>query len=60
MRRLLDAIVPSDDRTAEELAALQVPLRVIWGTADRLLAEEQREWYRQNLPTHAIFDESPD
>ena len=60
VRRLLDAIVPSDDLTAEELAALQVPLRVIWGTADRLLAEEQREWYRQNLPTHAIFDEPPD
>ena len=60
VRRLLEAIVPSDDLTPEELAALQVPLRVIWGTADRLLADEQREWYRQNLPSHAIFDEPPD
>lgn len=60
VRRLLEAIVPSDDLSPEELAALRVPLRVIWGKADRLLAREQREWYRQNLPSHAIFDEPLD
>ncbi len=37
---------------AEELRALRLPVRLIWGESDRLLPEGTLDFFRQNLPAH--------
>jgi pimeloyl-ACP methyl ester carboxylesterase len=59
IQRLLSAIIPEDDITPEELERLRAPVQVIWGKDDGILAPEQREWYRRNLPAQAVFEEPP-
>lgn len=44
--------------TAEELAAVQVPTLVFWGTDDRVLPASSLAFFREHLP-HANFVEPP-
>jgi pimeloyl-ACP methyl ester carboxylesterase len=37
---------------AEELRALRLPVRLIWGESDRLLPAGTLDFFRQNLPAH--------
>jgi pimeloyl-ACP methyl ester carboxylesterase len=47
---VLDAVVAGDFVRDAELAALRLPLRVVWGTADRLLPAGSLDFFRRNLP----------
>lgn len=52
----LRRVGPKDMLTAEELASLRMPLVIFWGEKDRVLPEEQREFYRKHIPAHARFE----
>ena len=49
-RGLLDAIGPQDFITGDELRALRLPVRLIWGARDRLLPEGTRAFFQRGLP----------
>jgi pimeloyl-ACP methyl ester carboxylesterase len=57
-RGILDAVVEQDFLTEAELAAVRVPVRLIWGARDRLLPAGTREFFHRGLP-HADFVELP-
>ncbi len=46
--------------TPKQLKQLTMPILMIWGKADRLALPEQREYFREHLPKHAIIDEPED
>lgn len=54
---LLERIGPEHMLTAEQLQALAMPIWVFWGEHDRILPTESREFYRNNLPPHAHFED---
>jgi pimeloyl-ACP methyl ester carboxylesterase len=47
---ILDAVAAADFVRDAELAALRLPVRVVWGTADRLLPAGSLDFFRRNLP----------
>jgi pimeloyl-ACP methyl ester carboxylesterase len=49
-RGVLDALSEPDFLREAELASLQVPLRLIWGTEDRLLPPGTLDFFRRALP----------
>ena len=54
---LLERIGPEHMLTAEQLQSLHMPIWVFWGEHDRILPTESREFYRNNLPSHARFED---
>jgi pimeloyl-ACP methyl ester carboxylesterase len=57
---LLEILEDVDERyaiTPEHLAQLEVPVLLLWGTADRVLPRSHFEFYRENLPGHAKVEE---
>ncbi|MEM6930668.1 MAG: alpha/beta hydrolase, partial [Myxococcota bacterium] len=59
IRELLAGMHSSDLLTAEEVASLRQPTVVMWGRKERILTPLQREFFRDNLPDHAVFEEPP-
>ncbi|MEO0602698.1 MAG: alpha/beta hydrolase [Myxococcota bacterium] len=59
IRELLAGMHSSDLLTAEELGSLRQPTVVMWGRKERILTPLQREFFRTNLPDHAVFEEPP-
>lgn len=57
VRDLAGTAGASDDFTPEHLRRLTMPVRVLWGTGERALDPEQREWFRTHLPQHAELHE---
>ncbi|WP_437550728.1 alpha/beta fold hydrolase [Sorangium sp. So ce367] len=43
--------------TPEQLAALSMPILLIWGRSDRLMPSANLEYYRRHLPPHAEIEE---
>jgi pimeloyl-ACP methyl ester carboxylesterase len=41
----------------EALAALAMPILLVWGKDERLLPPASLAWYRQHLPPHAVIEE---
>jgi len=41
----------------EELAALRMPILLLWGRADRLMPASNLEFFRRHLPPHAQIEE---
>ncbi len=56
VRTLLETIDPEHDLTPDELGRLGMPLRVLWGEADRMLHPTQREWFAAHLPAHGRLE----
>ena len=57
MRALIDSLRAEDLLSAEQLASLAVPTRIVWGRGDRVLPASSREFFRKNRPANASFDE---
>lgn len=53
LRDLLERICPDDLLCPGDLAALTMPIHVVWGAADRVLHASHLDFYRQHLPAHA-------
>jgi pimeloyl-ACP methyl ester carboxylesterase len=41
----------------EELAPLGMPIHVVWGQGDKLLPYSNLDFFRKNLPAHAVIEE---
>jgi pimeloyl-ACP methyl ester carboxylesterase len=54
VRKLMDSLRPEDFLTPEELARIQVPTLVLWGTDERLLPSTLLDYYRRHLPRARI------
>ncbi len=52
VRALLDAISPDDALSAEEVRALSVPVRVLWGAEERVFPPSSRTFFEAHLPEH--------
>ncbi len=43
--------------TKDKLQELKMPIQLIWGKKDRIMIEEQRQFFKKNLPSQTIIDE---
>ena len=59
LRELLGRARPDDLLRPAELAALPMPVEVVWGGADRILRGSHLEFFRQHLPAHARVEVVP-
>ena len=59
VRQLLGGDRPADHLAPDELAALALPILVLWGRGERLLPYEGVSFFRQHLPAHAVVEEVP-
>jgi pimeloyl-ACP methyl ester carboxylesterase len=41
----------------EQLAALKMPIHLVWGRSERLLPKENLDFFKESLPSHATIDE---
>jgi pimeloyl-ACP methyl ester carboxylesterase len=57
IRALIEALGPEHLFKAEELQSLTMPIRLVWGQADTLMPKENLEFFRKNLPAHAVIEE---
>lgn len=57
VRGLLASLKPHDLLRPEQLAALQMPVLVLWGKDERILPRAHYEFFRRHLPGHARFEE---
>jgi pimeloyl-ACP methyl ester carboxylesterase len=57
VRGLLDAVTPEGMLSGEELSGLQMPVHVSWGRRDGVLPREHFDFFRDNLPAHAVMAE---
>jgi pimeloyl-ACP methyl ester carboxylesterase len=57
VRDFLDGVRPDQLLRADELAALSMPVLVVWGRSDRLLPRSSLEFFRDALPKHARVEE---
>lgn len=53
IEELLRSLRPADFLRPEELARLSMPIKLLWGDADRILDEGQRRFFEAHLPPHA-------
>ncbi|MBM4389959.1 MAG: alpha/beta fold hydrolase [Deltaproteobacteria bacterium] len=56
IRDLLGRIGPGDLLAAEDLAALDVPVHVVWGALDRILPATHADFFRDSLPSGAVVE----
>lgn len=59
VRQILATATGDSAHAPEALAALPMPVLLIWGRSERLLPESHFEYYRKHLPAHALV-ERPD
>jgi len=57
MRSLLRATAPEDLLRPEQLAALRMPVLLMWGKGERILPREHYDFFRRHLPEHTRFVE---
>jgi len=57
VRDLLETTTPADPIPAAELRGLPMPILLWWGRSERLLPASHLEWWRANLPPHAVVEE---
>jgi pimeloyl-ACP methyl ester carboxylesterase len=57
VRGLLSSIAPDDMLRPEQLAALRMPVLLLWGRDERILPRAHLEFFRRHLPRHARFEE---
>jgi pimeloyl-ACP methyl ester carboxylesterase len=54
---LVGALSPCDLLTPEQLRGLHVPVRLLWGTGDRILPASHLAYFRRHLPANAEIEE---
>lgn len=52
IRAILSTLDVADLFTPEQLAALRMPILLLWGRGDRILPASHREYFLRNLPPH--------
>jgi pimeloyl-ACP methyl ester carboxylesterase len=57
VRALLANARPEHFFQPGELAALSMPIHVVWGRSDRVIPPACLEFFKQNLPSHTAFEE---
>jgi len=57
VRGLLDAATPEGLLSGKELAELKMPVFMSWGMRDGVLPREHLDFFRDNLPSHAVVHE---
>jgi pimeloyl-ACP methyl ester carboxylesterase len=57
VRGLLRCISPADMLRPEQLAALRMPVLLLWGKGERILPREHYEFFRRHLPRHTRIEE---
>jgi pimeloyl-ACP methyl ester carboxylesterase len=56
VRQLLATATSENAHAPEALAALPMPVLLVWGQSERLLPESHFEYYRKHLPGHAVLE----
>jgi pimeloyl-ACP methyl ester carboxylesterase len=56
VRQILASATSDNAHPPEALAALPMPVLLIWGRSERLLPESHFEYYRKHLPHHAVLE----
>jgi pimeloyl-ACP methyl ester carboxylesterase len=59
VRDILESVTPEHAALPEDLAALRMPILLLWGRSDRLLPAEALAYFRQHLPAHAVIEQPP-
>ena len=57
VREILASVTPADAVTAEELAALSMPILFLWGRSEKLLPPSALAYFRAHLPPHAVIEQ---
>jgi pimeloyl-ACP methyl ester carboxylesterase len=57
VRGLLSAIAPEDMLRPEQLAALRMPVLLLWGRDERILPRAHYDFFRRHLPAHTRVEE---
>ncbi len=57
VRSILRSVRPEHFFKPEDLSSLSMPIRVLWGRSDRIIPASCLEFFKQNLPAHAVFEE---
>jgi pimeloyl-ACP methyl ester carboxylesterase len=57
VRELLHTTTPADLLTPEQLAALRMPVLLLWGKDERILPRQHLDYFRDNLPTQTRLEE---
>ncbi len=57
VREILESATPEHAARPEELAALAMPILLLWGRSEKLLPASALSYFRQHLPPHAVIEE---
>jgi pimeloyl-ACP methyl ester carboxylesterase len=57
VKRLINEVSQEQLLTPAELGDLHLPTTLVWGRSEALLPENHREFFRSNLPRHAVVIE---
>jgi pimeloyl-ACP methyl ester carboxylesterase len=57
LKALLASLTPTDLLQPAQLAALRMPVLLMWGRAERILPQSNLDFFRRHLPEHARFEE---
>lgn len=57
VRALVKSLRPEHLFSAEQLSALRMPIRLVWGQADSLMPKENLSFFRKSLPPHVVIEE---
>ena len=57
VREIAASVTPEAMFPPESLAALGMPILLVWGKRERMLPPSTLAWYRAHLPAHAVVEE---
>lgn len=57
VREILETATAEDAPRPEELAALTMPILLLWGRSEKLLPASALAYFREHLPKHAVIEE---
>lgn len=57
VREILESTTPEHASKPAELAALTMPILLVWGRSEKLLPASSLAWFRQNLPAQTVIEE---
>lgn len=57
VREILESATPEHSPTPDALAALAMPILLLWGRSERLLPASALAWFRAHLPPQTVIEE---
>lgn len=57
VQEILASATPEHAPTPDALAALSMPILLVWGRSERLLPASALAWFRAHLPPHTVVEE---